>query len=77
MKHGIDDRYQENSPLQLQRYSFFEYNGSHPTNNTPTFYPSLNMIVRWRKWQNAMAVNSKRKQETLLGPPVDDYHNSK
>jgi len=24
-----------------------------------------------------MAVNSKRKQEALLEPPVDDYHNSK
>ena len=56
---------------------FFENKGSHPTNNTPLFYPSLSIIVRCRKEQNAMAANSKRKQEALLEPPVDDYHNSK
>lgn len=64
-------------PRNCKDTHFFENKGSHPTNNIPLFYSSLNMIVRWRKEQNAMAVNSKRKQEALLEPPVDDYHNSK
>ena len=67
----------ETLPCNCKDTHFFENNGAHPTNNTPLFYPSLSIIVSWRKEQNAMAVNSKRKQEALLEPPVDDYHNSK